>query len=68
MLDDPTRSERRGADREGHVDAVAALTQAADEQAQRWPQLPDPVWQGRAAMYATRRVQRWRIFAHPRSA
>ncbi len=50
MLEDPTIAE--GAEAliaEQHLDAATALTQSAEEQAAALAQLPDPVWQGRAA-------------------
>jgi phosphotransferase system enzyme I (PtsI) len=50
MLEDPTIGERAETlIAQERMDAATALGQAADEQAAALAQLPDPVWQGRAA-------------------
>ena len=50
MLDDPTIEERASAlIEERHLDAVSALREASEEQAQKLASLEDPVWQARAA-------------------
>jgi phosphoenolpyruvate-protein phosphotransferase len=50
MLEDPTITERaRDLITQQRMDALSALTQAGEEQAQQLAALPDPVWQARAA-------------------
>ncbi|HEV8193124.1 MAG TPA: phosphoenolpyruvate--protein phosphotransferase [Ktedonobacterales bacterium] len=50
MLEDPTIAERaEELLAQGNADAATALSLAAEEQAAALAQLPDPVWQGRAA-------------------